>query len=141
MQLQLVTLTGTKLDEQVYEVLLPTADGTIALYPQHMPLVTTVNPGAIIVRRKKGDTDEQRDMFATNGGVAEMTGTALRILVDEADRAEDIVEQEAAAALAEARKLKEEAKDQVELEHAEGLIDRHAVRLKIAELRRRHHTR
>lgn len=136
MKLELVTLTGPKLQAEVYEVILPTASGSIAVYPQHMPLVTTVVPGVVSVRHKKTDSDEQVDVFASNGGVAEITGKSLRILVDEADHANDIVEADAAAALERAKQLKAEAKDEVELERAEALIDRHAVQLKVAELRR-----
>ena len=136
MELQFVTLAGPKLQKDVYEVILPTAEGGIAVYPQHMPLVTTVVPGVITVRHKKDDPDSERDVFATNGGVAEISGKAVRLLVDEADHADDIVEQEAAEALAAAKKLKDEAKDEIELERAEALIDREAVRLKVAEIRR-----
>jgi len=138
MQLQFVTFAGPKVQDDVYEVILPTADGNIAVYPQHMPLVTTVVPGIISVRRKKGDADEQRDIFATNGGIAEISGKEIRILVDEADSSEEIVAEEAEKALEQAKKLKAEAKDEVELERAEALIDRHAVQLKVAELRRSH---
>jgi len=136
MQLQFVTLAGPKLEKDVYEVILPTAGGSIAVFPGHMPLVTTVVPGIITVRHKKDDADGARDVFATNGGVAEISSKAIRLLVDEADHADDIVEQEAADALVAAKKLKEEAKDEIELERAESLIDRQAVRLKVAELRR-----
>jgi F-type H+-transporting ATPase subunit epsilon len=136
MQFEFVTLAGPKLQKDVYEVILPTADGNIAVYAQHMPLVTTVVPGVITVRHKKGDTDDARDVYATNGGVAEITGKAVRLLVDEADHADDIVEKDAAEALAAAKKLKAEAKDEIELERAEALVDREFVRLKVAELRR-----
>lgn len=136
MKLEFVSLAGPKVQNDVYEVILPTADGNIAVFPQHMPLVTTVVAGVISVRHKKGDPDDARDVFATNGGVAEISGKAIRLLVDEADHADDIVEKEAAEALAAAKKLKAEAKDELELERAEALVDRHAVRLKVAELRR-----
>ncbi|HVI69529.1 MAG TPA: ATP synthase F1 subunit epsilon [Magnetospirillaceae bacterium] len=136
MKLEFVTLAGAKLQQDVYEVILPTADGNIAVFPQHMPLVTTLVAGVITVRHKKGDADDAREVFASNGGVAEITGKSVRILVDEADRAEDIVEHEAKEALAAAHTLKAEAKDEIELERAEALIDRQAVRLKVAELRR-----
>lgn len=136
MQLEFVTLAGPKIQDDVYEVMLPTADGTIAVYVQHMPLVTQVVPGVIAVRHKRGDSDQQRDIFATNGGIAEITGKKIRLLVDEADHSDDIVADEAAQALEHAKKLKSEARDEVELERAEMLIDRHAVQLKVAELRR-----
>ena len=136
MKLEFVTLSGSKLQQDVYEVVLPTADGSIAVFAQHMPLVTNLVPGIITVRHKKGDPDDTRQVFASNGGIADIDGKAVRILVDEADLADDIVEQEAADALAAAQKLKAEAKDGLELERAEALVDRHAVRLKVAELRR-----
>lgn len=136
MKLELITLTGPKIQEDVYEVILPTPDGGIAIYPQHEPIVTTVTPGVITVRRTREDSDDQREMYAGNGGIAVMSGKYLRLLVDEADHADEIVEQEAAEALARAKQLKVEAKDQVELDHAQSLIDRQAVRLKVAELRR-----
>jgi F-type H+-transporting ATPase subunit epsilon len=136
LRLELITLSGAKLQDEVYEVILPTSEGGIAVYPQHMPLVTTIVPGVVKVRRKKTDSDDNLDIFATNGGVAEISGTTLRLLVDEATHADEIVEQEAAEALAEAKKLKEEAKDEVELERAQAMVDRQAVRLKVAELRR-----
>jgi F-type H+-transporting ATPase subunit epsilon len=141
MQFEFVTLAGPKLQKDIYEVILPTADGNIAVYAQHMPLVTTVVPGVITVRHKKGDADDTRDVYATNGGVAEITGKAVRLLVDEADHADDIVEADAAEALAAAKKLKAEAKDEIELERAEALVDREFVRLKVAELRRHRRTR
>lgn len=136
MKLEFISLSGPKLQENVYEVLLPTADGVIAIYPQHAPTVTTVAPGVIMVRRKKTDSNEQRDVFATNGGIAEISNATIRLLVNEADHADDLVESEVQEALARAKQLKSEAKDEVELERAEALIDRHAVRLKVAELRR-----
>lgn len=136
MKLEFVSLTGPKVQNDVYEVILPTAEGAIAVYPQHAPLVTAVVPGVITVRHQKDDPDEARDVYATNGGIAEISGKAIRLLVDEADHAEDIVEKEAADALEAAKKLKSEAKDELELEQAEALVDRHAVRLKVAELRR-----
>jgi len=135
---QLVTLTGTKVDQDVYEVILPTAAGEIAVFPGHEPLVSVAVPGAIAVRYQKGDADSKLEFFAVSGGVIEVTPESIKVLVDEADNADDIVESEAKAALERALKLKESAKDQVELEKASQLVDRHAVRLKVADLRRRH---
>jgi F-type H+-transporting ATPase subunit epsilon len=134
MTLELVTLSGAKLSAEVYEVILPTADGAIAVYQQHMPLVTNVVPGVVSVRRNKGDSDERLEVFASNGGVAEITGKSVRILVDEADSADEIVEDEARAALERAEKLRNEAKSSVDLAKAQAMIDRQAVRLRVAEI-------
>lgn len=139
MKFQLVTLSGTKVDDEVYEVVLPTAAGEIAVFPGHEPVVGIAVPGAIAVRREKGDSDGKLDYFAISGGVIEINQKGLKVLVDEADSGEDIVEAESKAALERAIKLRDSTKDQVELEKAHALVERHGVRLKVAELRRRHH--
>ena len=119
-------------------MVLPAADGEIAVFPGHEPLVSIAVPGAIAVRHRKEDEDDKLEYFAISGGVIEVTTGQLRVLVDEADASDEIVEAEAKAALDRAMKLKAEAKDQVELEKATAMIDRQAVRLKVADLRRRH---
>ena len=138
MKFQLVTLLGTKVDADVYEVVLPTAAGEIAVFPGHEPLVSIAVPGAIAVRYEKGDPDSKLEYFAITGGVIEVSTTGLKVLVDEADSGDEIVEAETKAALERAMKMRDAAKDQVELEKASQLVDRHAVRLKVADLRRRH---
>lgn len=138
MKLELVTLAGIKVDTDVYEVMLPTAAGPIAVFPGHEPLVSVAVPGAIIVRFKKGDSESQLEYYAVSGGVIEVNQSLVRVLVDEADHGDDIVEAESRAALEKALKLKETAKDAVELDKATQLIDRHQVRLNVAGLRRRH---
>ena len=139
MNLQLITLLGTKVDQEAYEVMIPTADGEIGVFPGHEPLVSIAVPGAITVRYNKQDSDAKLDYFAISGGVVEVNPEGVRILVDEADHGDDIVESESKAALDRAIAMRDNAKDQVELEKAHQLVDRHAVRLKVAELRRRHH--
>lgn len=133
----LVTLNGTKFSQEVHEVILPTAEGYIAIFPNHAPLVSLAVPGVITVRQKPGDSDAHLRHFATNGGVIEVGSNIVKVLVDEADNEEEINEQEAQKAIDVARKLRAEAKDQISLDHAQSLVDREASRLKVAELRRR----
>lgn len=137
MHLQLITLSGVSVDKDIYELMAPTAAGDIAVFPGHEPLVTLAAPGALAVRTNKSDKDEALDYFAISGGVIEIKPDSIRVLVDEADQGDDIVEAESKAALDRALKLRDEAKDQVELEKAHQLIDRHTVRLRVAELSRR----
>lgn len=137
MQFQLVTLAGTKLDEAVYEVILPTTEGVISVFPSHEALVTMAVPGIVSVRRRKEDSDDELEYFAISGGVVEINQERVRILVDEAEHGDDIVEAENQAALERALKMQSEATDQVELDKAHQLVDRHRVRLRVADLRRR----
>ncbi len=135
MELKLITLGGVKLDEQVYSVTIPTIDGEISVLPSHEPLVTVAKDGVITVRRQKDSSDEE--FFAISGGVVEIDQTGVRILVDEADHGDDILEAETQAALERAVQARDNAGDQIEREKAKQLIDRHMVRLKVADLQRR----
>ncbi len=135
---QLVALSGTKFEGDAYEITLPTLDGEIGVLEKHMPLVSVLKPGVIAVRREAKDNDSQREYFAASGGVIEVSDNALRVLVDEADSSDEISEAETQAAIDRAKKLLAEAKDEVSLEHAQQLVDRHTVRLQVASLKRRH---
>jgi F-type H+-transporting ATPase subunit epsilon len=135
---QLVSLSGKKFDDDVYEVILPTMDGEIGVLQDHMPLVSVASTGVISVRRNAKDSEAQREYFATNGGAIEVVDNNLRVLVDEADHAGELNEAEVQKALERAKKMKAEAKDQVSLDHAQALVDRQTVRLQVAGLKRRH---
>ena len=134
MNLKLVTLGGVKLDETVYSVTIPTIDGEISVLPSHEPLVTVARDGVITVRRTK--ETQEKEFFAISGGVVEIDQTGVRILVDEADHGDDIIEAETQAALERAIAARDNADDQIEREKAKQLIDRHLVRLKVADLQR-----
>jgi F-type H+-transporting ATPase subunit epsilon len=136
-RLKLETISGTKFDDDVYEVLLPTMAGEIGVLPGHMPLISVATHGVIRIRKKAGDPDDFMELFATNGGVIEVSDDTLSVLVDEADHADEINESEAQKAYDLAQQMKAEAKDQISLEHAQNLMDRHAVRLQVAGLKRR----
>lgn len=134
---ELVTLDGVKYSQEVYEIQLPTPDGYAGIYPEHSPLVSIVSPGIVKVREQQNHPDDMMESFAINGGVADVTANSVKVLVDEADAPEDINEAEIQKALEHAKQLRSEAKDQVSLDHAQQLIDRQAVRLQVAGLKRR----
>lgn len=134
---KLVSLSGVQFEGEVYEVLLPTLEGEIGVLAGHMPLVSVAKPGVIMIRKNPKDSDSEREFFATNGGVIEVVDGELHVLVDEADHADEINEADAQAALERAQKMKAEAQDEVSLEKAQQLVDRHAVRLQVAGIKRR----
>ena len=136
-QFQLVALNGKKFDDEVYEIVLPTLDGQIGVLQNHMPLVSVASTGVISVRHKANDPNDFMELFAISGGVIEVENNTLRVLVDEADAADELSEDEVKQAIEEAQKLKAEAQDQVSLDQAQSLIDRHEVRLQVAGLKRR----
>lgn len=135
---ELVSLSGKKFDEDVYEVILPTLDGNIGVLKDHMPLISVATVGPVVIRRQARDAESKREYFAISGGAIEVSRNQLRVLVDEADHATELNEAEVQKALERAQKMKAEAKDQVSLDHAQTMVDRSQVRLHVAGLRRRH---
>lgn len=141
MKLELVSLKGLKYSGDAYEVTIPTTDGEITIFPDHMPLISLAAPGVLTVRQKKEDAEKDLQFYATLGGVIEIDGQNVRILVDEVEHADELYEDEVRAAYEKAQKLKAEATSSVDIEKAQALMDRHAIRLRVAELKRHHQRR
>jgi F-type H+-transporting ATPase subunit epsilon len=87
LKLQIVTPQGTAVSEDVHMVTLPAVEGQIGVYPQHVPLITQIVPGEIIVTKDGGDT-----FLAVGEGLVEVTTDAVAIVTDMAIPAEKIDE-------------------------------------------------
>lgn len=136
---QLVSTAGAKFDDDAYEVLLPTQGGTIAVFEDHMPLISAGQPGVISIRKKAGDHDEQMQHFAVSGGVVEVDGKTLRFLSDEVSAPEDVSEQQAEAALARAEELVAGAGNQIAMAEAHRLLHHSRAQLNVARIKTRRH--
>lgn len=141
MNFELVTLDGIKFQAQAYSAQLPTASGQITVLPGHEPLLSQLVPGVITIRRDKSDGESKLEHYATYGGVLEVSKSGVRVLVDEATHGDEINEAEAQKAHEAALALRKDAKNQVELDRAQTLLERHGVRLEVAEIKRRHSRR
>src|SRR2546422_11592701 len=87
LKLEIVTPAGTVYSENVEMVTLPGVTGQMGVYPQHVPLITHMVPGEMIVRK------DGRDMFmATGEGLIEVTAKRVAILTDLAIPADRIDE-------------------------------------------------
>lgn len=138
-RLKLITLNGVKIDRDVYEVMIPTKAGEIAVYGGHAPLVGVLANGIIHIRNEKLIKDDKRETIAAYGGTLKVLNNELIILADEIEDPEHLKEEEVEKALKRAQDLKKSAKDKVSIDKAQEMIDRHTVRLKIAGLKRRRH--
>ncbi len=137
MQFDLLTLTGTKFSGQAAEISLRTASGQIGILPHHEAMTAVVVAGPVLVQT----TDGKTELYATFGGLLDVSPDYVRLLADEAESADELIQEEIDAALAKALKLKSQAKSKHEMHRAQELIDRHAVRLEVVHLRRRHRSR
>jgi len=135
---ELVSTTGTKFDDEAYEVLIPAQGGTIAVFEDHMPLISAAQPGLISIRKKASDKDDDMQSFAVNGGVVETDGKTIRFIADDITAPEDISEKEAEAALVRAEELIKNAGNQKALEEAQRMLYHSQAQLSLSRLRRRH---
>ncbi len=136
MKLKVITLSGTEVDSEVYEAVVPTTGGTIAVYGGHAPLLGEVAPGILKIRAKKGDKDSERDEYGVYDGTVEVLHDTVQVLVDELDAPHEVNQQEAEAALKRAQDMQAKAKDAVSLAEAQALMDRSQVRLQLAGLKK-----
>lgn len=136
---QLVSATGVKFDDEAYEVLVPTKDGQIAVFEDHMPLISAGTPGVLSIRKNAGDADSQMEDFAVNGGLLQVDGKSARFVTEDVTAADEISEQEAQEALQRAQKLVEAAGSRQALHEAKTVLQHQSIKLHLAQLKRRHH--
>jgi F-type H+-transporting ATPase subunit epsilon len=87
LKLQIITPDGTAYSEEVDMVTLPGVEGQMGVFPQHVPLMTQMVPGEIIVR-KAG----QEYFLAVGEGLVDIMGDHVDILTDLAITADKIDE-------------------------------------------------
>ena len=106
LKLEIVTPESKIYSEDVEMVTLPGSEGEAGIYPNHVPLMTQVQAGEIIVKR--GGNEE---VVAVGEGFAEVTGDHMAILTDNAANSEDIDEAAAEDARAKAEQRLAEGGD------------------------------
>ena len=90
LRLEIVTPVATAFSEDVEMVTLPAVDGEMGILPQHVPLMTQMVPGEMVVRQNGKDR-----FLAVGDGLVEITGNRVAILTDLAVAAENIDEAKA----------------------------------------------
>jgi F-type H+-transporting ATPase subunit epsilon len=114
--LQIVTPEAQTFSDQVEMVTLPGVEGEMGVYPNHVPLMTQLIPGEIVVRK------DGKDFFlAVGDGFVAITGQRVAILTDMAMRVEQIDEAKA-----------EEARRRAEARLAEHLEESEAAAIQAA---------
>jgi F-type H+-transporting ATPase subunit epsilon len=133
LKLQIITPDGTAYSEDVEMVTLPGVEGQMGVFPQHVPLMTQMVPGEIIVRKEGKDS-----FLAVGEGMVEVLGDRVAILTDLAVESDKIDEAkvEEARQRAEAR-LREKLSDE-EVASVNSSLLRSLAQLQVK--RRRHHS-
>ncbi len=131
LQVELVTAEGRVLSEEADFVRLPGLGGELGVLPQHIPLLTPLKTGEVMVRN-----DGHEERLYVSGGFLEVLPDRVVILADAAERAEDIDEARAEEARHRAQELL--AQDEGNAEAA-AMLESALFRLRVADIRRRRH--
>lgn len=123
LQLQIVTPEQAVFSEEVDAVVLPGSEGQLGILPGHVPLLTKLDIGEMVVHQE----EETRRFFVVRG-FAEILGDRVRVLAEECEGVEDIDIEQARTDLREAESEVEkiEARDEDE---EDELLERYKERL------------
>jgi F-type H+-transporting ATPase subunit epsilon len=125
---EIVTPERVVLREKITQVTVPTRSGEITVLPNHIPLVATLMPGVIEIRKKDGSPE----VISTSGGFIEVLKDKVVILADTAERAEEIDIDRAEEARKRAEETKKSAKqfDQERFANISASIQKELARTK-----------
>ncbi len=131
LKLEIVTPEAQTYSEDVEMVTLPASEGEMGVFPQHVPLVTQIVSGEVIVR--KGG---QEYFLAVGEGFVEITAERVAIMTDMAIAAENID-----AAQAEEARRRAEARLAEKLDDAEAASVSASLAHSLAQLKVKHRQR
>lgn len=120
-------------EEAVDMVVAPGSEGVVGILPRHAPLLTTLQPG--IVRIKRSGTE---DAISVGGGFLQVARDKVLILADTAERADEVDETRAEEGRRRARETLQEAivsGQRLQAEAARIALRREEVRIQLV---RRH---
>ena len=127
LQISIVTPEKIILDTQADEIIIPTTQGEITVLPEHVPLVSQVGPGELVI--KKGNSSEH---LAVMGGFLEVSKDTVTILADYAVHSREISAVKAEEAKKRAEKAMREGATQKDYAEAEAALQKAILELKIA---------
>ena len=120
-------------DKEVDFVSFPAFDGEMGVLPGHASFVVQLKEGALKYR-----DGHKKEIFAVLSGFAEVHKNKVVILAEEAEFAKEISEERARQAYQKAKDALAMRGKDMDLDAAQAALRRAVVRLKIAELKKRH---
>lgn len=130
--LEIITPEKVVYKDEVNEVIAPTVNGEIAILPNHINLLTQINPGELIV--KKGSINQ---FLAITGGFLEVNNNKISIVANYAVKAQDIEIAQAQEAKKAAEKVMSEKATDNEMKIAQGELIKAILELKVATRHKR----
>jgi F-type H+-transporting ATPase subunit epsilon len=131
LRLEIVTPETTAYSEDVEMVTLPGSEGELGVYPNHVPLLTTLNPGELRVLK-----DGKETFLAIGEGFVEITGSTVSVLTDMALEPAVIDESAAEAAVARAQAAMKDDLGKEEVAAVQASLQKALAQLHVKRRRR-----
>lgn len=130
--LSIITPEKVVYKDEVDEVVVPTVDGQIAILPNHISILSQVNPGELII--KKGSSNQS---LAITGGFLEVNNNKVSILAPYAIKAQDIQVAASNEAKKRAEKIMNEKATGNDFKIAQGELIKAILELRVAARHKR----
>ena len=135
LQLEVVTPQCTILNESVDTIILPGIQGEMGILPEHVPLLTIMDSGILSYT-----TNNNTISIAVHEGYAQVDGKSVRILVELAEKPDEIDIERAKQAELDAKKQltptskSESSKDENNIQKYESKLKRSIVRQRLVQI-------
>ncbi len=138
LKIKVVTPDKVLVDEIIDAVSIPTTSGVITVLNKHVPLVSTIKSGEMIVRKAGNGVSYAVFKGLVNVRPHRRGITEVVVLLERSEHVDELDHARAEEALARAKAMKDEKDDDVDFSMFEGLIEKELNRVKIAVKHRRH---
>ncbi len=132
LKLKVVTPDKVVVDEVIDNVSIPTTSGVITVLNKHIPLVSIIKAGEMVVRKAGAGVSYAVFKGLVNVRPHRKGLTEVVVLLERGESVEELDHARAEEALARARAMKEEKEDDEDFALFEGLIEKELNRVKIA---------
>ncbi len=139
LKLKVVTPDKIITDEVVDSVSLPTTSGVITVLNKHIPLVSTIRSGEMVIKKAGSGVG-----YAVYKGLVNVRPhhkgiTEVVVLLERGEMVDELDHDRAQEALKRAEEIRNEKVDDEDFSLFEGLVEKELNRVKIAKKYRRHH--
>lgn len=132
-KLKLISPEGEKYQTEASEVSLPTPGGQITVLPDHMPLISLLSPGEIILK-----INGEEHALVTEGGTVEIANNYVKILADTAEDVDSLDHLKIEEAKKHAEHLVANSKDDFEHAEATALLEKQIAKLNVLKRRKKY---
>lgn len=131
--LKLISPEGVKYETDAAEATLPTPEGQVTILPNHMPLISLLSAGEIILK-----IDGKEHALVTEGGIVEVANNTVKVLADTAEDVDSLDQLKIEEAKKHAEELVAKAKTEIEYADAVATLEKQLAKINVLKRRKKY---